>query len=453
MKLFVRPLLGVLLSLSFLTAQAAHAGTAYVPLPGITTLGPISYETQVTVTNGLAQDSSVSYLQLGTAVDGTLRQGLTSTPLNVSVSRTSVLKPSASAMGLLELTGPVGFQFGARLVGSGTNSAGLGAELPVITSDTMGLANKTLVVQGLKSGGATKADFVIINLGQAAATCTARVTRADGSAAISTVQLSLLPLSHNFYPNVFAGEANGIADARVEVTCSDSFYAFAQMSNTTTGEISYATPSGSSDSTLTPPGSTPPPSGDLACAAAGTSVCYVFPGLVHTSTLADPDQALILTPPVFSYSSVKVHMEIQVNGFQPPSIGGHELLYMIRNRNKDEFANIFLRGPSRNTLTLRHGFHQTSPEKPKIERGFIAQIGATYALDYDYDPVHKTIILHMSQNGQLLLEILATPNVNRVQIETGDRVIVGLSNPGNNPTVEPASIGWKYSNIKVEFFR
>ncbi len=452
MRLFARPLVGVLLSLSFLTAQAAHAGTAYIPLPGITTLGPVTYETRVTVTNSLGQESTVNYLQLGTAVDGTLRQGVTATPLNVAASRTSVLKPTASFRGLLELTGAAGFQYSARLVGTGAGSAGLGAELPVITSDTLGLANKMLVVQGLKSSGATTADIVIINLGKTTATCSARVARADGSSAINTVQLSLLPLSYNFFPNIFVAEANGISDARVEVTCTNDFYAYGQMTNTTTGEISIATPSGTSDSTLTPPGDTTPTTG-LTCAAAGTSVCYVFPGLIHTAGRGDEDRSINLTPPVFSYSSVKLHMEFQVNGFYPPSTGAHLVLYFVRNRNKDMFANVFLRGPSRNSLTLRHGFNQVHGDKAKIERGFVAQNGATYALDYDFDPVKKTITLHISQGGTLLLEIKDKPNVNRVQIETGDKIIIGLGNPGNNPTVEPASIGWKYSNIKVEFFK
>lgn len=451
MKPFARPLLGVLLSLSFLSAQAAHAGTAYVPLPGITTLGPVTYETQVTVTNSLGQESTVNYLQLGTAVDGTLRQGVNTTPMRVSASRTSVLKPASSSRGLLELTGPAGFQYSARLVGSGAGSAGLGAELPVITSANMGTANKVLVVQGLKSVGATKADIVIVNLGKTTGTCSARVARADGSSAINTVQLSLLPLSYNFFPNVLVAETNGISDARVEVTCTNDFYAYAQMTNTTTGEISISTPSGSSDSTLTAPGDTP---SALTCAAAGTSVCFVFPGLVHTSTHGNEDKSLILTPPVFAYSSVKLHMEFQVNGWNPPSTGAHGIVYFVRDRNKDMYANIFLKGPSRNSVTLRHGFNQVHGDKAKIERGFVAQIGTTYALDYDFDPVHKTITMHISTlDGQLLLEIKDKPNVNRVQIDQGQKVIVGMSNPGVNPNVEPASIGWKYSNVKVEFFK
>ena len=39
-----------------------------------------------------------------------------------------------------------------------------------------------------------------------------------------------------------------------------------------------------------------------------------------------------------------------------------------------------------------------------------------------------------------------------ISIAATDKIMIGLSNPGTNPLIEPASIGWKYSNLKVEFF-
>jgi hypothetical protein len=141
-----------------------------------------------------------------------------------------------------------------------------------------------------------------------------------------------------------------------------------------------------------------------------------------------------------------------VGPWNKPTTGAHGLLYFVRNRNKDMYGNIFLRGPSRNNVTLRHGFNQEHGEKAKIERGFAAQTGTTYLVEYDYNPVADFISLKVSNlAGQLLFEIRDKPNVNRVHIDDGDRVILGLSNPGTS-SVEPASLGYQWKDLKVEFF-
>jgi hypothetical protein len=445
MKLSARILACVLL-LCVAGAHASHAGTVYIPLPGVSTVGSAGYETQITITNNLAQQRNLNYLLLSPGVDGTKRQGVTATPLTVLATKTFVLKPTATSRGLLELNAIPGLSYSARVVRTGATD--FGVELPVVTSETMATVDDRLVVQGLKGSDTTATDVVIINLSKAATTCSASVVRADGTLVFPTASLSLLPLSHLFFTDVFDTVPGGITDARVEVSCKSDFYVYAQMTDTATGEFSIATPAQTSDdSTLVPPGETPT---GLTCSTGTT--CYVFPGLVHQSTNGNPDRSIILTPPEAAYSSVKLHLEVTVGPWNRPNTGAHGVMYFVRDKNKDMFANVFLRGPSRNNVTLRHGFDQTHGEKAKIERGFAAQPGETYAFDYDYDPTRKTLSLRISRAGQLLVEIVDKPNVNKVHIDAGNRVIVGLSNPGTNPSVEPASIGWKYSNLKVEFF-
>ncbi|HEV8578971.1 MAG TPA: hypothetical protein VGX68_07785 [Thermoanaerobaculia bacterium] len=434
------------LAFAFALTPAAYAGTVYIPLPGVTAVGSVGYETQVSVTNTLSQQRTVNYVQLATGVDGTQRQGVVKSPLQIAAGRTALLKPTASVRGLLELSAPPGFHYSARLVGTG-GAAGLGVDLPVINSDTMGGAGGKLVIQGLKSLDSKTADVVIVNLAKTASSCTTRVLRADGTLAFPQQTTPLPPLSHRFFANIFSGVPGGISDARAEVTCTTSFFAFAQMTDTATGEFAVAAPTETSASTLTAPGDAP---SALDCSV-GT-VCYVFPGLVHQSTNANPDRAITLAPAPASYKSVKVHLEVEVGPWNTPATGAHGVLYLVRNKNRDMFANIFLRGPGKGDLTLRHGFNQTHPEKAKIEKAFLAQQGQTYAFDYDYNPAAKTLSLRVSQNEQLLFELVDKPNISKIDIGTSDRIQIGLSNPGTNPTIEPASIGWKYSNLKVEFF-
>lgn len=446
MKLSFKTLAGVLLPLSFAMAPAVYAGTAYIPLPGVTIVGPVTYETQISVTNGLLQQRPLSYLQIASGADGTLRTGIVPTQLPVAAARTSVLRP-ATARGLLELSAPTGFTYSARLVGTGA-AAGLGVELPVITSETMGRPNERLVVQGLKSSGSKTTDLVIVNLGKASSSCVASVLRADGTLAFPQAPLTFLPLSHRFFANIFSGVPGGIVDARVEVTCTNNFYTYAQMTDTATGEFAIATPAETSASILTAPGEAP---SGLACSA-GTA-CYVFAGLVHASTVANPDHAITLAPPAGTYSAVKVHLEVQVGPWSTAApTGAHGILYFVRNRNRDMFANIFLRGPATSLMTLRHGFNQLHVDKAKIDRSLVAQAGETYVFDYVYDTARKIITLQVTRDGLLVTDMLSVPNINQISILATDKILIGLSNPGTNPLIEPASIGWKYSNLKVEFF-
>jgi hypothetical protein len=450
MKTFVRILAGAALPLSLAAAQAAHAGAVYVPLPGVTAVGPVAYETQLTITNTLAQQRTLSYLQLGSGVDGTKRQGLNGTPFPVAANKSVVLKPVSGVRGLLELNGPPGLQYSARLVSVGTGGLlGLGVDLPVITSENMVPADGIMVLQGLKSSTTKATDVAIINLGKAVSSCTIKVLRADGTPAFANATISVPALSHSYFTNIFGSVLGGVVDARAEVTCSKDFYAYAQMSDSATGEVAIVTPAGSSSSSLTIPGD---PVTGLSCAPAGT-ICYLFPGLVHLSSQATPARSLFVDPPVGTYSSVKLHFEVTMAGeFTPPASAAHGILYFVKNKNRDMFANIFLRGPGKDSLTLRHGFDQAHVEKAKLERPFIAQPNETYTFDYDYNPGARILSLRVSRAGQLLFELTDKPNVNRILIQAGDKIIIGLGNPGTSPDVEPPSYGWTWSNFKIEFY-
>src|SRR5688572_24070187 len=92
-------ILGLALGLA-LSTGAARAGTVYVPLPGVTTVGTASWEAEVTIANGSAQPFAVTGLLLPYDTDGTQRGTLTPTPYNVGVAQTTVLRPGAAFVGL-----------------------------------------------------------------------------------------------------------------------------------------------------------------------------------------------------------------------------------------------------------------------------------------------------------------------------------------------------------------
>ena len=375
-----------------------------------------------------------------------MREGLRTKRLSVAPNKTLVLRPQAGDRGLLELSGAYGLHYSARLVGSN----GSGVELPVITAEIMGGEDEVLVVQGLQGAGSRITDLVVMNLGQTSADCSASVVRTDGSNALEPMEVSLLPLSHLVFANLFRGLPSGITDARAEVTCSNEFYAYALTADRTTGALTLANPSQSSDSLdavfeeLS--------KAETVCSS-GKTVCSM-PGQVHIATRATPTRAISMTPPAGTYKSMRGHVEVKVDGWNPINVqGAHGTLYVVINKNKYLLGSVFLRGPGKNNVTLRHGVCPGGCAKSKVERPLVAEQGTTYIFDYVYNVGTKITDLRVTHNGKLIAQIQDKPNVNNIFINTGDKVVIGLSNPGVRTRPEPASLGWTYSNLKVEFFR
>lgn len=434
--------------LAVCSASMAQAGTVYIPIPGVETIGNVAYEVRVSVTNPGTTQQSLKMVEIRTNTDGTKRNGVTPSTQAVAAGQTIVLKPGTGA-GLLEITAPPGLELSARLAGVGS-AAGLGTELPVITSETAGAANEKLYVQGLRNSSTRRTDVIMVNLGKKAAKCSAATRRSDGTILVNALSLSFAPLSHAKFSNVFADVE--LDDARVEVSCNSEFYTYAQLHDSSTGEFAVAGPAGGSDSALFAPGEENPK--NVCPVGTEGSTCFSWPGVVHTSTKANPVRHIY--PPVTpgTYRGVHIRLEVDVNGWntEQNNTGAHGVLYFVRNGNKEMWASIFFRPPGRNILGFRHGFFKTHGEKISIDRPFAAQLGQRYEIDYLYDTQTDNIELRILANGVEVERIQSSPDVNSVIIGPKDKVWIGLSNPGFYPKPEPYSKNWVYRDLKVEFF-
>src|SRR6185295_20287291 len=79
-------------------AGVAHAGTVYVPAPGLSTLGGSTYEVQVSITNTALAARDTKQTLLANDTDGTVRSGTPST-VQVQPGRTAVVKAAATFRG------------------------------------------------------------------------------------------------------------------------------------------------------------------------------------------------------------------------------------------------------------------------------------------------------------------------------------------------------------------
>lgn len=426
----------------------ASPGTLYIPVVDAVNGNNTALSTQLWVINPATVQRRANLTFLPENTDGTVRTNNPGVGVTVAVKGSFRVSDTGAngRVGMLEVDlVDVNLVQAVRLAKNFADLSGGGANVPVVSSENLVPANGIADLVGLMHvNNQVRTDIGIMNLEQTAAQCSAQLFRADGTPIGSKATVSFPPLSLRHFPDVLTDQVN-LTDARAEISCNKSFYAYATV-HAPNGQVEYfITPAFSGASTLVRPGGTPPPK---SCTTG--AVCYDFAGVVHVSTPGNPDHTIILSPPSAAYSRLKAHLEVQINGWNPAVTAAHGILYMVRDKNKDMYANAFLKGPGANQVVLRHGFNQTSGEKPKLSKGFAATLGQTYAVDYLYDPVGKTLVLTMSTlSGQELARITDKPNVNKVQIDPGQKIVVGLSNPGTESS-EPASIGFVYKNLHIE---
>lgn len=432
-----------------LIASLASAGTVYVPLPGTSTLGTFGVAPQIEVTNNGTQDATVNVVTIDTATDGTVRTGQP-TPVVVQAKRTVLLAPTATFQGLYELSGPSGVYYSARLVG-GSTGAPIGVTLPAVSSANMIAANSSLGLLGMLLAGTRTTDLTLVNLGQTASQCTIGLVQSDGTQ-ITSATITMKPLSHRSFSNVLSGyvaAGGSIADVAAMISCTQNFFAFAEISDSATGEMVYLGPAANGSSTLAPPGQQPPPGG---CGSGVT--CFDAAGTFFTATAANAVGRQTFSAPLGTYSRITMRLDVTLAQFYAPDpTGKHLIFWFVVRRNFNMLGMLYFRGPNRSIALARHGIGLTHPQKISVERPFAGQPGHTYRCALDYNAGAQTWVLTITDlsDNTVKATLASVPNVNQVTIGAADNPLTidtGFPVVGNPDEVP--SLNWQWSNLHIE---
>ncbi|HEX4498984.1 MAG TPA: hypothetical protein VIE43_25125 [Thermoanaerobaculia bacterium] len=445
----LRPLARSLLLASLCAAGAAHAGTVYVPLPGLGSVGGSTYEAQVSISNTAAAAGAVSEALLATDTDGTQRPDPPSS-LTVQPGQTAVVTAGSTFRGLVELAGGAGVRYSARLAGSGPGR--LGVYLPVITSDNLIPGGQTATVQGLVSGSGRRADLTMVNLAATASQCTGSLYLADGTLLAGPATFDLKPLSSTALTDLFAG--GGAADVRLTMSCTQSFFTYVLLADDATGEVTYLGPAGNGASGI---GGTPtPPAG---CPSGAT--CFDAKGVVFQPTPDHRVQRVMFAAPPGVASRLRMSLDVTVGPWYPVDPSGKTLIYwFVVDRNFDMAGLLYFRGPdpahphlAQNQIIARHGFELTHPQKLTLMKPFAAVIGHTYHCDNDYDMGRGvyTVTITDTATGQVAVQLVGAPNVSSWTLKAKDNFLIDMGFPGTN-TDEVPTDGWTYSNVHLEVY-
>jgi hypothetical protein len=329
--------------------------------------------------------------------------------------------------------------------------ARLAVDLPVITPDSAFHGGQTLSLQGLSVSPTTATHLNFMNLAATGNRCSLALTTAAGVAMGPVTSLTLRPKETRPFVNVFErlAEAYGATEAQATVSCDKDFYAYALLADGA-GPLAVVTPLATTE-TVEPADAVPTcPAGAICSDAPG--VDYI-PGPPPGPPA--PVGRVTFPAPAGVAKRFLLSMDVTVGPWYAPDPAGKHLIYwFVINNNKDMPGLLYFLGPNKNEAFARHGLQLTHPQKLKVIRPFAAQVGHTYHVVNDYDLVHKTFNIEITDTatGKIAVDLPGRPNLKTYTIKQNSNYLVDMGFfPGKVPTEVP-SYFWVYSNIHIETY-
>jgi hypothetical protein len=445
---------GLVVALTVACALPALAGSVYVPLATQRDIGPVTFTTEITVANKAGtEDRRFRSYFIPSGSDGTNRPegSVSQTTMVAGASNLFTVELGSNDTGMLEVDGAPQIAVTASLVADDEGVEVSRVNLPVVSSDNVIQADETAYLlawaRNTQSGEIT--DFGLMNLSTEQASCEIDVHNAAGEELIPTLLLPLKPLSHvQFVDALGLIGMDGLDLARVAVNCNRQFYIYSLRYNLKSGDLTFQTPAGTGLSTLGIDTVVTPPPPDCTNGA----VCFTENGIFHTPNPGFPVQRLTYDPPDGTYKRLFARIEVRNGGwFTGRPNGTHNIFWLVRDKNKDMFGYVNVRGPNTNDLFIRHGFNQSQGEKARLSSGFQFPVGATYRFEYTFDTASRLIeLIVFNESGTPILNLRGTPNINNINFDPGQKILMDFGFPlGLNPN-EPPTYGWDYKNLLIE---
>lgn len=299
---------------------------------------------------------------------------------------------------------------------------------------------RTLILEGLVSGGTRTTGLALANLAGSAAKCSVSLTDADGKI-LGEVSVKLAPRSDRYLDDVLAGLS--VAHARAEVSCDRSFYAFAVIPDRETGGVDVVDPI----SLLAADAITP-------CTTGSRVVCFDAKGIVHQPTPSVPVKRVAFPLPASTYGRVKMSLDVTVGPWYKQDPDAKHLIYwFVLNKNYDMLGMLYFRGPNASTALSRYGIGLTHPQKIKLVKPFKATQGRTYRCENDLDMASGKITITVTDttSGEKVT-LTGRANVSQLTTKAGDKLIIDMAFPEGKTPDEVPSYNWMYKDVHVEAY-
>lgn len=416
-----------------------EAADIYIPLAANQVLGATKYRTLLILTNtgNASAELSGSFVLSGT-------NGATGgPPATLSLPAGSTLRlynvVPAGSRGMFELSGAPSIVVSARIEALAANGNVLAsAQLPAFSADNVLRAGGHALLQGLEHTAAGAiTDFGLMNLSSQPAQCTVDAFRAKGGRIAQTVPLTLVPRSNHDFTSALAslGETS-IKDVRFDVSCNQTFAAYALIYRPGGPETVILGPAASLDKDLAP--------------VDDGSVTFSLPGqFANGNDFAAYDLPL---QDGVQYGHARIELDLYIDRWRQvhPLNPNFKNVASFRRSAKSRsdrllYWGLILKGTDDFRTILDMGQEDTikSGKGPWKER-------STYHLVFDYDADGRRITFEVYQGGQRVQRLEGPANFSDIFNLPGKTVRVDFSSAGVGDGAYFPTLGWKYSNLVVK---
>lgn len=441
-----------------LATTPLFAGTVYVPILTANGVDSTTYKTRVWLTNQGGGPQTVESLFLANNTDGTENRedgAKNATKSTVRAGQTLVLELDGTP-GLLEITadgaGADQLAINAEIrIPQLSGPAKLNAVVPVLSAANLAKAGETLTLQGLRrTPQGVYTNLILVNMGHDETQCTVKVFRPGGQQVAGTALLVLRPLSQVQFSDALSllGESQA-SDVNARIDCDQAFFAYLSTYERETGQVLVIEPSATADSGLARPGDDSP--------SVPGAVAFVKNGTFHVASPAEPTAIFnIPVPKNHTFSKVVVDVDIFNGGWSSQPAGFHNLLWLHRGAccwpkwPDNVFGLVEARGPGLNRIAVKTNVNLGPHDQLNFFRVVPLLEGNTYHLRYEYNGAGRSISFVVSQGGQIVGQGGDRASANSIRTDDSGFFMIYF---GHEPSeFDQPSYGWRYENLRVEFF-
>jgi hypothetical protein len=418
------------------------AGPVYVPVVESLKADGTPLATELSITNFDGEERAFTSAFLKVGVDGTATPAVRET---VPAEKAFYLDRAVAGgeSGLLEIDAEPGMAVNAWIKSHRANRT-FYTGVPVINADIAVAAGSATFLNGLR-GDREIASLDVVNLGREKAACQVDFLRADGSAIGAGVAVEVPALSMRPFADAL-GLDNEKAATNARVTCDQMFYAYAVGIDPETTEVSFATPSEIADAARFERKAAP--------RAGKATTTYNQAGLYHNATKENPKKVVrIPVPSNLRADRVVAEFSVNVGPWNPRlKSGAHGMMWFHRGRfRSNTLININALGPKKDMVKANQNLDIPAGNVTNAKAGLQFEQGKTYRVLAIYDAANKAVSLTISQDGHTLkiLRFNGTPKGRVIEISaTG--LLAEFGHFNNQHLPEVASLGWKFSDLRVD---
>jgi hypothetical protein len=426
------------------SAAPVHAGRVYAPVIA-SQVGDVQFTPQVVLESASEGIRSISESPAG--ADGIGGIG------------------GSGGIGWLALETEPGLRISASAMGRAADGGEVVLPLPLLSPSQATPGGDTATLRGLHHGPGVHSHLYLASWAGAVNRCTIQVRDTLGTTVFGATTAQIAPQALTPFLDVLTKISEvDAAEARVDVSCSEPFSAFATVHRTgSDGEPlaetvvptapGYGRSHGGAESLASRAGAE---AFAGACAGSVARHCYHHPGTFFAPAKKTGNQKRAIFPVSRGdYRGVRLRMDVLYGGPNPRNRSGLQQIFWmaINSRNVDLVGFTSVR-KSNTALMQRAGIGTGPAAKSKVIHDVRLTIGQTYLMDYFYDAGARLILWNVvdRSSGRLVASILDTPNVRAVRFGSDGHMAVDVSMDGSNKA-EPPSYGWVYSDLVYEIFQ